>query len=284
MYLCAHGLSFNIKPTGRFFGGIPEPDDLKKDIELIKNSGFQGYEMWVEKLLSYLKQGSKEELAGLVRDAGIKVPAFCFVGDFPDMDVHTAEPECAKDIFSVLSAVGCECGVYVVDPYEGLEREEAMTMACDKLNMISDIAADFGIKLAIEFIYDLPYLPDLASAIELMERSGKDNVGISLDTFHFYMSNSKLEDIARVPAGKIYGIHVNSCPDLPRDQMTDKDRLPPAKGVLPYAEIVDACQKQGYDGHLSMEILHDDYWKLGPGADLKAIYDESKDALAKWCS
>lgn len=282
MYLCAHGLSFNINPTGRFFGGIPGPDDIKKDIALVKEAGFDGYELWIEKLLSYLPHGSKQELAGIVKDAGLKVPAICFVGDFPDMGVHSAEPETAKEIFAMLSAIGCDTGVYVVDPYDGLGREEAMQKAAQKLNMVSDIASDYGIRLAIEFIYTLSYLSSLGDAIELMERSGKDNVGISLDTFHFYMSDSKLQDIARVPEGRIYGVHINSCPDLPKSEMTDKDRLPPALGVLPYAEILDAVKAQGYDAQLSVEILHDNYWNMGPGDDIKAIYQQSKDALAPW--
>lgn len=282
MYLCAHGLSFNITPTDRFFGKLPEPGDIRKDIALVKETGFQGYELWVEKLISYLSQGSKEELADLVGEAGIKVPTICFVGDFPDMDLHTAEPETAKEIFSVLSAIGCDTGIYVVDPYEGLEREEAMEKACAKLRNVADIAADHGIGLAIEFIYTLPYLPDLASAIELMERSGRENVGISLDTFHFYMGGSKLDDIARIPEGRLYGLHVNSCPDLPISEMTDKDRVPPALGVLPYAQILDACRDQGYDAQLSIEILHDDYWKLGAGEDIRRIYAESRDALSSW--
>jgi 2-keto-myo-inositol isomerase len=283
MYLTAHGLSFNITPTGRFFGKIPEPDDVKKDIELVKNSGFEGYELWVEKLTSYLPRGSKEELRKLVKQAGIKVPAFCFVGDFPDMGVHTAEPETARQIFEVLSEIGCDVGIYVVDPYEGLSREEAMEKAGAKLQRVADIGKDYGMKLAIEFIYTLSYLHSLADAIELMERSNRDNVGISLDTFHFYMGGSKLEDVARIPRGKLYGVHANSCPDLPKDKMTDKDRVPPARGVLPYAEIIDACKAQGYDAHLSVEILHDDYWKMSPEDGLESIYEESKDALAAWC-
>jgi len=283
MYLTAHGLSFNITPTGRFFGRIPEPDDVKKDIELVKNSGFPGYEMWVEKLTSFLQHGSKEELRYLVGESGVKVPAFCFVGDFPDMGVHSAEPETAKQIFEVLSAIGCDVGIYVVDPYEGLSREDAMRKACAKLQGVADIAKDYGVKLAIEFIYTLSYLHSLADAIELMERSGKDNVGISLDTFHFYMGGSTLADVARIPEGRLYGIHVNSCPDLPREKMTDKDRVPPGLGVLPYGEILDACKAQGYDRQLSVEILHDDYWKKSPEDGLRSIYEESKDALAPWC-
>jgi sugar phosphate isomerase/epimerase len=46
--------------------------------------------------------------------------------------------------------------------------------------------------------------------------------------------------------------------------MTDKDRLPPALGVLPFGEILDACAAQGYDAQLSVEILHDDYWRMPP--------------------
>ena len=77
MYLCAHGLSFNIRPTGRFFGDIPKPDDIKTDIALIKESGFDAYELWVEKLTAYLRHGSAAELAALITAAGVKVPAFC---------------------------------------------------------------------------------------------------------------------------------------------------------------------------------------------------------------
>lgn len=283
MYLTAHGLSFNIKPTGRFFGKVPEPDDLFRDIELVGQSEFSAYEVWVEKLTSWLHGGSRSELAGRVKDAGIRVPAFCFVGDFPDMGVHTAEPETARKIFEVLQAIDCHVAIYVVDPCEGLDRNAAMAKSCAKLQGVADIAADYGIRLAVEFIYTLGYLKCVNDTLELMERSNRDNVGISLDTFHFHMGGSRLEDIARIPKGRILGIHVNSCPDKPRAEMTDKDRVPPGLGVLPYAPILDACKAHGYDDQLSVEILHDDYWKLGPEASLGKILDETRDACAKWC-
>ncbi len=283
MYLTAHGLSFNIRPTGRFFGGKPDPADLERDLDLVAESGFEGYELWVEKLLAAMPGIDPERLSAKIREAGIRVPAFCFVGDFPEMGVHTAEPETAARIFELLSAIGCDVGIYVVDPYEGEERAAAMAKAAEKLRGIADIARDRGIRLAVEFIYTLSYLKDVSDALELIDRTDRDNVGISLDTFHFHMGGSRLEDIARIPRGRIYGIHVNSCPDLPKEDMTDKDRLPPALGVLPYAEILDACRDRGYDAHLSVEILHDDYWALGPEGSIRRIYDETKDALARWC-
>lgn len=283
MYLTAHGLSFNITPTGRFFGKLPEPGDLFADIDLVAASGFEGYELWVEKLTAWLPGGDLQELAGRVRDAGIRTPAFCFVGDFPDMGVHTAEPETAKAIFKALSAIGCTVGIYVVDPYDGLSREDAMAKACAKLQGVADIAADSGIGLAIEFIYTLHYLKNVADTLELMERVDRDNVGVSLDTFHFHLGGSRLEDIARIPAGRLFGVHVNSAPDRPLSAMTDKDRVPPGAGALDYASVLDACAAQGYDAHLSVEILHDDYWKLGPAESLQRIYDETAGALARWC-
>jgi len=283
MYLTAHGLSFNITPTGRFFGKLPSPEDIKRDIALVSYSGFVGYELWVEKLLAYMLVGSPDELAQLVCESGVRVPAFCFVGDFPDMGIHSAEPETARNIFAYLQAITCPVAVYVVDPHEGLDRPAAMKQAADQLREVADLAAEYRVGLAIEFIYTLNYMKTVADAIELMERVERDNVGISLDTFHFYMGGSRLEDVARIPPGRLYGIHVNSCPDIPKTQLTDKDRLPPGLGTLPFKEILDASRDQGYQEQLSVEILHDDYWQMDAETALRRIYRESASACQAWC-
>jgi len=81
-----------------------------------------------------------------------------------------------------------------------------------------------------------------------------------MDTFHYYKSGISLEEIEAIPAEKLLLVHINDCEDLPREKLTDKNRLYLGLGVIPLKDILKILKKKGYSGFLSVEIFRDEYW------------------------
>jgi sugar phosphate isomerase/epimerase len=55
--------------------------------------------------------------------------------------------------------------------------------------------------------------------------------------------------------------HVNDYPDIPREQIQDKDRVLPGEGVAPLAEILGILNANGCRPALSLELFNEGYWQ-----------------------
>jgi 2-keto-myo-inositol isomerase len=104
-------------------------------------------------------------------------------------------------------------------------------------------------------------MPGPRQALAVVGASTSRNVGIMMDTFHYYKSGIPLEEIRRLPKEHLLIVHVNDCPELPREQMNDSHRVYPGHGVIPLVEEFRILKNEiGYTGFLSIEIFNRDYW------------------------
>ena len=95
-------------------------------------------------------------------------------------------------------------------------------------------------------------------------KSDRENLGLVIDSFHFYAGGSTLEMIDALDPKLIQIFHINDAEDLPRNQLEDRHRLLPGLGILPLREIVSAFRRIGYDKVASVEIFRPEYWERDP--------------------
>jgi 2-keto-myo-inositol isomerase len=104
----------------------------------------------------------------------------------------------------------------------------------------------------------------LAQCATIVDKVARPNVGLVLDTFHFFAGGSTVESIRRVDPEKIFMVHVNDVEAAPRRAMHDALRLYPGQGIIPLARILGALKGIGYTGKFSVEIFRPQYWKRAP--------------------
>jgi 2-keto-myo-inositol isomerase len=104
----------------------------------------------------------------------------------------------------------------------------------------------------------------LGLAAEIVRETARDNVGLVIDSFHFYAGGSKLQMIEKLDPNLIYIFHINDAENLPRAELEDRHRLLPGLGILPLREMMAAFRKIGYDGVASVEIFRPEYWERDP--------------------
>jgi 2-keto-myo-inositol isomerase len=104
----------------------------------------------------------------------------------------------------------------------------------------------------------------LAQCAAIVEKVARENVGLVLDTFHFFAGGSRLASVRQVDPKKIFIVHVNDVERAPRRRMHDALRLFPGKGILPLAGILRALKAIGYAGKFSVEIFRPQYWNRPP--------------------
>jgi 2-keto-myo-inositol isomerase len=85
-----------------------------------------------------------------------------------------------------------------------------------------------------------------------------------IDSFHFYAGNSSFEAIDALDHAKLFIFHINDAENLPKEELTDAQRLYPGMGILPLSELKRHFDKIGYDKVASIEIFRPEYWDQDP--------------------
>jgi 2-keto-myo-inositol isomerase len=245
--------------------------DLVTDCRAAKAAGFDYVEIWAAKLRDFLKQRSASELRDLFATAGpppLSINSIEHI-TFRDARAYEAIKQECDELSSIAAAIGCPCIVVVPGrlPDGGASRETVIDESVRVLNELCDISAPYGVSLAFEFLGQTDCsVPKLDVATEIVREAGRENLGLVIDSFHFYAGGSTLEMIEELDPKLIQIFHINDAEDLPRDQLEDRHRLLPGLGILPLREIVSAFQHIGYDKVASVEIFRPEYWERDPFA------------------
>jgi sugar phosphate isomerase/epimerase len=84
------------------------------------------------------------------------------------------------------------------------------------------------------------------------------------DVYHLYKGGSNFDDLGLLAGTRIHVFHVNDYPDIPRDTISDADRVYPGDGVAPLTRIFKTVMASGFDGVLSLELFNRTYWGMPP--------------------
>ncbi len=257
--------------------------DLATDIAVAGKAGFDFIEVWASKLLGYLESGG---LPGVRRDlarAGVGVAALNSVEriTFTDPSGHVRMLEDFRRFCRIAEVLRCETVIVVPSPRPPRVSAEAIVVeSVGVLRELSRIAKPFGVRLALEFLgFRDCTVNSLAQCTAIVERTARPNVGLVLDTFHFFAGGSSLASLREVDPHKIFMVHVNDVERVPRAKLHDALRLLPGEGVLPLTPILAALREIGYDGKFSVEIFRPEYWARSPLAVAKASRAAASTAL-----
>jgi 2-keto-myo-inositol isomerase len=143
--------------------------------------------------------------------------------------------------------------------------EEIIAESVKVLNQLADIAEKYRVGLAFEFLGQIDCsVQTLDLDKKIIEKVNRNNVGLVIDTFHFYAGNSTFEAIETLNPEKLFIFHINDAENLPKENLTDAHRLYPGEGILPIKEIKERFDKIGYDRMVSIEIFRPEYWDENP--------------------
>jgi 2-keto-myo-inositol isomerase len=243
--------------------------DLESDIHVAQATGFDFLEIWAAKLRSFLHQRTSGELNELLGNSGVPPLSINSIEHitFRDAPAYESIKEQCTELSQIAATIGCPVIVVVPGriPNGGATRAEVISESVRVLQELCDIAARHDVALAFEFLGQPDCsVPTLDLAHEIVRAADRANLGLVIDSFHFYAGGSTIEMIEAVDPKSIYVFHINDAEDLPRDQLEDRHRLLPGLGILPLREMAAAFRKIGYDKVASVEIFRPEYWERDP--------------------
>jgi 2-keto-myo-inositol isomerase len=243
--------------------------DLATDVGAAAAAGFDYVEIWAAKLRQFLKEHSVADLKTLFgqnRPKPLSINSIEHI-TFRDAAAYAQIRAECEELSSTAAAIACPYIVVVPGrfPPGGLSSYEVIEESVRVLRELASIAERHGVALAFEFLGQKDCsVQTLELADEIVVKVNRRNIGLVIDSFHFYAGGSTIKMIDALDPKRLFIFHINDAENLPSDQLTDAHRLLPGLGILPLAEIITAFRRIGYDRVASVEIFRPEYWERDP--------------------
>lgn len=132
-----------------------------------------------------------------------------------------------------------------------------------RLREVATVLKDHGLRLGLEYVGTqlllvgrrYPFVHTLAETRELIAEIGTGNVGLVLDTWHWWTAGDTEADLLTLRNEDVVSVDLNDAPTgIPKERQRDNQReLPAATGVIDTAAFVTALHRIGYDGPVRPE-------------------------------
>ncbi len=242
--------------------------DLETDIKAASAAGFDYVEIWAAKLREYLKSHTPDDLKKLFEEHNLEPYS---INSIEHITFRTPQDYAAikaetEELANIALQLGCPYIVVVPGKLpENVNEERIIEESVEVLTELGELAEKYNVSLAFEFLGQTDCsVQTLDLAKKIVELVNRQNIGLVIDTFHFYAGNSTFEAIETLDPNKLFIFHINDAENLPKETLTDAHRLYPGTGILPIKEIKARFDQIGYDKMVSIEIFRPEYWNEDP--------------------
>jgi sugar phosphate isomerase/epimerase len=241
------------------------PGSFAEDVENYRAAGYRAVEVWLTKLEKHLESASAADARQALSDAGLAPVAAAYQGGLllSQGEERRAHFDHFKRRLDLCAAFGIRTLVLAPD-FARQPDPQALGRTVVSLAQAGQWAAAFGVRLALEFRGAEAFCSCLDTSVSLVEQCREPNVGVCLDVFHYYKGPSKPEDLARLTAANLFHVQVCDVAGVPRELMTDSDRVMPGDGDFRLGPVVRRLKEIGYDGAVSLELMNPALWRANP--------------------
>jgi 2-keto-myo-inositol isomerase len=229
--------------------------DFRTAMDAYAKAGFRQVELWLDSVEPFLQKESTAAARRVMADHGLEPVSSCCEEDlfFPQVAERERKLEGFKRKLDLSARLGAHRFVMYSAISEGVSLNNYPS-AVPGLHEIGELGRQFEVVVGIEFIAGAKFLGCLETTASLLRRVGHPNLGVLLDTFHFYAGISKIEDIENLRRGEISFVHIDDVPAMPRELLEDQHRVYVGDGVIPQEKILRALSRV-YQGPLSFEVF-----------------------------
>jgi 2-keto-myo-inositol isomerase len=262
-------------------GATLMPYSLEQHIASAARAGFAAVELWGDKFEQYFKDGSIPGLAELLQAHRIEPTAI----DYVAVDLDSPEPLAAtmatlRRYGEIAKGIGCDTVLLIVGGRRPeLSKAETLNYLAKLMLPLCDLAGRYGLQLALEPLGGDALIPGPLEALEIIETSKQENLGLAWDFIHFHKSGVPLADIRRIPPRRLLIVHANDVPAKEPATLTDADRVWPGEGVMPIDDYLEILREKRYRGPISVEVFNPQYWRMDPDTIAREAFESLEEYM-----
>ena len=256
-------------------GGAPS---FEAFLDAAAACGYGGVEYSAEPIAEWIREKSRQAARDLLSEKGIRLGAFGLPVDFRSTEENFRKGlPVLKEHAAAAEAVGCTRCVTWLNPAIDDEPVGFTCRCTRRLRECAKILGDHGISFGLEWVgtptlrcspdgkrvrkYD--FLFTIPQTLEFIEAIGEPNIGLLVDSFHWFTARHTVGDLKKLPREKFVHVHINDAPDKPVGQQIDNQRLLPGEGIINLKGFVSVLKAKGYHGFIAVETFSETVPKLG---------------------
>lgn len=256
---------------------------LESDLAACEKTGYDLIEIRLDKLRDYLTRHTIEELGEYFRAHRIKPYAFNAL-EFINFRDEAGFADIMEGLrFCCEAGAVIDCHKVVIVPTFNVGDKTITEIRKETVRVIhimADYAEKFGMNLAFEFVgYPDCSVNTFGQAYDIVKTVDRKNVGIVLDCFHFHAMGSRIEDLKKADAKKIFIFHLDDSEELPVGAARDNNRLMPGEGAIDLPLIFGTLKELGYDSMVSIELFRPEYWEWPDEENIRVSYEKTCAAI-----
>lgn len=266
-----------------FCSGTLLEGSIQEMVEAAVAGGYPALTLWPSDVNRAHAEGhSDADLRRLFEDNGLVVADLDPLLDWTPQ----ATPKPGEALFGVPTedefyAIAESLGARSLNVAQGFGAVLDLDRAAEDLAGVCDRAREHDLLVTIEF---LPWsgIPDVATAWDLVQRCGRDNATMLVDSWHFYRGPSDLEQLRRVPGEKIGSVQLNDAPKrAPDDVMAETmaARLNPGEGDIPLVDLIRVLDEIGSKAPLGVEVFNDRHRNMTPAEVGRSTAEATREVL-----
>jgi sugar phosphate isomerase/epimerase len=256
-------------PERKFFvvlscGRIGVKANFPESVDLAVKYGFEG----VDPDAGYFSRLSDDELQKLLNELkskNLQLGAAGLPVDFRKDEATFSEGlKKLSTVAGILEKAGVtRVSTWIMPCSDELTYLQNFRRHASRLRECAVTLKEHGQRLGLEYVSAKtlwrsqrhPFLHTLSEIKELIVAIGTGNVGVQLDSWHWFNAEETGEDLLALRNEDIVTVDLNDAPaGIPLDQQVDSSReLPAATGVIPVKVFLDSLRKIGYDGPIHAE-------------------------------
>ncbi len=233
--------------------------------ELAYLGGFEGIDLNVQEMIDLLERKSEAEINSLLEEKGLRWGGWALPMRFEgNEESFQRSLRSLPRIAEKASKLGCLRAYTWITPFsDELTFEENFSLHVKRIGAAAEVLEEYNCVLGLEFVapktlrlnHKYEFIHDMEGILDLREAVGADNVGILLDSWHWYTSHGTIDQILRLKGSDVIYVHINDAPaGIPIDEQVDNIRcLPGETGVIDITGFLKALKRIGYDGPVTPE-------------------------------
>ena len=253
---------------------------LESMLSATAGAGFRGVSLWAFHHTSVVAAGMPpEDVRAMHRDHGLAAPVVEALLGWESGDAAAIDAACLAAL-DVGAFYGAETAAAVVMG-PSLDSFDA---AASGLAHLASRAAERGLKVCLEW---LPWsgVPDIATAWKLLQATGRDDVGLVCDTWHWLRQpgGPDLETLRAVPGERIHVVQVNDTTAIGSDDLFNEcmtSRRLPGDGEVDFASLLAALDEIGADPIWGPEVFNTELMALGHDEMARKLAEASRRLIA----
>ncbi len=272
-------------------GSIGVRADQDTAIGLAQQHGFEAVEPYPDHLARLSEAAMTALLEGL-KAKGLTWAAAGLPVEFRRDDAALSDGlKRLPELASAMEKAGVtRVGTWISPGHGSLTYLQNFQQHARRLREIARVLEDHGLSLGLEYVgtftsrarQRFPFVHNLAETRELIAEIGTGNVGVVLDSWHWWQAGDTEADLLTLTARDVVSVDLNDAPaGVPKDQQQDGRReLPAATGVIDVAVFLGALKRLGYEGPMRAEPFNKALNDLDNDAACAATIAAMKKAVA----